>query len=739
MNISYNETYKVFSIETETSGYYIGIVDTEQFVGHIHYGKKLDNTENLTTFLRIAEPPKVPSQNERDRLSFYDSFPWEYPCGGIGDFRESALNVKNALGQSAVCLSYKSHEIVTGKPPLGSLPATWAHNAQDAMTLLLHCEDSVLHLRVTLRYSIFKGIDAICRSAVIQNCGTEPLTLTKVYSACLDIENEGFDFVSLHGSWARERHIERTPLLHGKLGVSSVRGETSHQEHSFMALASHSANADVGNVYGFSLLYSGNFISQAQVDQFNTVRAVTGIHPEGFSWQLLPSESFYVPEVALVYSSCGFNGMSQHFHALWRNHLIRGEYRDKMRPILINNWEATYFNFDTEKLLSIAREAAKDGIEMLVMDDGWFGHRNNDESSLGDWIVNEEKIRGGLNHLVTEVNKLGLKFGIWFEPEMISPDSALYKAHPDWAIAVKGRKAGLCRAQYVLDLSRQEVCDYVFDSVSAILRSANIEYVKWDMNRQLADVGSAVLPPEKAGELYHRYVLAVYALQERLITAFPHLLLENCSGGGARFDAAMLYYSPQIWASDDTDAIERLEIQEGTALVYPLSAMGAHVSTCPNHACGRVTPFRTRGYVALAGTFGYELDITKIPPEERALIPEQIALYKKYNPLVREGTYWRIASYSQNHEWDAWQVVSQDKKEALVTLVQVLNHPNFHSRRIYLKGLDKDMRYKIQVEDSFGATADVGTWSGVTLMNGGLLLPRLWGDFQSQLIHLVAE
>lgn len=738
MNIAYNEQSRVFSLETENAGYYIGLIDKENFVGHIHYGKKLTGSDNIISLLRTGDNPKVPSVNERERLSFYDCFPCEYPCGGIGDFRESALSVRNSKGQSAVTLNYVSHEIINGKPSLKGLPATWGSD-KDCMTLLLHCIDPSLKLNITLSYSIFNGIDAVARSVFIENRGIQAVTLTKCYSASIDMENKNFDFITLHGSWARERHIDRTPLFHGKQAVTSVRGETSHQEHSFMALAEHTATQERGDVYGFSFIYSGNFTSQVQLDQFDTVRALVGINTENFAWRLEPGESFTAPEVVIVYSSEGLGKMSRTFHDLWREHLIRGEYRDKMRPILINNWEATYFDFNTEKLLSIAREAAKDGIEMLVMDDGWFGHRSSDDSSLGDWIVNETKLPGGLNYLVGEVNKLGMKFGLWFEPEMISPDSNLYKAHPDWAIQVEGRKPGLCRAQYVLDLSRKEVCDYVFDSVAKVLHSANIEYVKWDMNRQLSDLGSACLPADRQGELFHRYVLAVYALQERLTKEFPHLLLENCSGGGARFDAGMLFYSPQIWCSDDTDAIERLEIQEGTSLVYPLCAMGAHVSTCPNHACGRVTPFRTRGFVALAGTFGYELDITKIPADDRALIPQQIALYKKYNPLVRTGDYYRIASYGENKEWDCWSVVSKDKNESLVTLVQVLNHPNFKSRRVYLKGLDCDKTYAVEMEDSFGNKSELGTWTGLTLTNAGILLPRLWGDFNSQLIHLTAK
>ena len=483
-----------------------------------------------------------------------------------------------------------------------------------------------------------------------------------------------------------------------------------------------------------NFVYSGNFRAQAEVTQFDQVRMTMGIHPENFCWKLECGESFQAPEVVMVYTDKGFDAMTAAFHKLYKKHLIRGEYKDKKRPILINNWEATYFDFDTQKLLSIAKEASKLGIEMLVMDDGWFGRRSADNCALGDWKVNEEKIKGGLKYLVDEVNKLGMKFGIWFEPEMLSPDSDLYREHPDWAIAIPGRPGTESRQQFVLDLSRQEVVDNVYEQVASVLRSANIEYVKWDMNRQLTDIGSYALAADRQGELYHRYVLAVYQMQDRLTKEFPYLLLENCSGGGARFDPGMLYFSPQIWCSDDTDAIERLEIQEGTALIYPLSTMGAHVSDCPNHTVGRVTPFETRGFVALAGTFGYELDVTKIPQEDRDMIPDQVAMYHRYNDLVREGDYYRIASYSQNRKYDCWQIVSEDKKESLVTFVQVLNRPNYKSRRILLKGLDSGKRYNVAFLNN--DSVEDREYSGDTLMKAGLLIPNPWGDFKAVLISL---
>lgn len=720
------EEEKIFKLDTRNTTYVIAVVDDEQFLGHVYYGKKLKEV-HLDGLLRIHENPFVPSRNNRDRVSFLDSFPMEYPAHGLGDYRESCINIRTEKGNVGLALSYVSHKITEGKDGLEGLPASFG-KAGECETLKILCEDKVTGLQVILQYGIFDEADVITRSVKVVNTGKEDLYLTKVYSACLDMDNKDFEAISLHGSWARERQIGTVPVSHGKYSVESIRGESSHQDHPFLALKTKNADQENGEVYAMHFVYSGNFKAQVQSDQFDQVRMTVGIHPEDFTWKLKEGESFQAPETVLVYSAQGLGQMTRIFHDFYRNHLIRSEYKNQKRPILINNWEATYFDFDTEKLIAIAKQASALGIEMLVMDDGWFGNRYDDNRALGDWFVNEEKLKGGLKYLVDEVNKLGMKFGIWFEPEMISPDSDLYRAHPDYAIAIPGREPSLCRNQYVLDLTRKEVRDYAYECVAKILRSANIEYVKWDMNRQLSDIGSLELPADQMGELYHRYVLAVYEMQERMMTEFPHLLLENCSGGGARFDPGMLYYSPQIWCSDDTDAIERLKIQEGTALIYPLSTMGAHVSDCPNHTVGRVTPFETRGYVALAGTFGYELDVTKIPESDREQIPAQVAMYHKYNDLVREGDYYRIASYAENHYFDCYGVVSKNKKEALYTYVQVLNRPNYHSRRIYLKGLAAEKYYAIEGED--------GTWSGEQLMNAGLLVQNPFGDFKGKLIHL---
>lgn len=727
MAIKYNEKNRSFQLDMKTASYVIGVVDAENFVGHAYFGRKLGE-DDVTYLMRTCESPFTPETNARDRLSFLDSFPMEYPTGGIGDYRESAIAVRSSKGHRALQLTLESHNIYKGKKPLEGLPATWG-NEKDTETLELVLVDKVLNLKAILSYSIFEGIDAVVRSVRLYNESDTPVFIERIMSASMDMDNKEYDKILLHGSWARERHIDRTPVNYGVQGMSSLRGEEGHQTQPFMALLDKTATEDTGDVYGINLIYSGNFLTLADRGQFDSVRLMTGINPEGFCWKLNPGESFQTPEAVLVYSAEGLNGMSHAFHDLYREHLIRGQYRDKKRPILINNWEATYFDFNTEKLLDIAKEASKLGIEMLVMDDGWFSNRYDDNRALGDWFVNEDKLQGGLKYLVDEVNKLGMKFGIWMEPEMVSPDSDLYRAHPDWAIQVPGRTAALARNQYVLDMSRLEIQDYIFDLISNILRSANIEYVKWDMNRALSDIGSFALSAECQGELYHRYVLGMYRLQERLVSEFPHLLLENCSGGGARFDAGMLYYSPQIWCSDDTDAIERLAIQEGTALIYPLSAMGAHVSDCPNHTVGRITPFETRGYVALAGTFGYELDVTRIPEEDRNLIPEQVAMYHKYNDLIRTGDYYRIASYHRNRMYDCYMVVAKDKSEALVTYIQVMARPNAHSRNLRLKGLCPEKKYRIEGENR--------TYLGSTLMQAGILMENISGDYRGKLLHIV--
>lgn len=724
MNIQYNEQKRVFKLDTDNTSYLIGIIDDEGFPAHIYYGAAIDDVD-VAYRLRADDYPFLPSVNGgRERLNFLDICPTEFSGNCVGDFRQSAVEMLDENGTPCVQPLYSSHRIFCGKPELEGLPASFAGES-DCMTLELVLRDSVLDVEIKLLYSVFSGSDVITRSAAVTNRSGKRLHLKKLMSLCLDIEDDDYKMLTLHGSWGRERQLEYRKIGYGRQSVGSLRGVSSHQEHPFLGLASENISQESGGIYGFNFVYSGNFIAEVEKDQHASLRATMGVHPARFDFLLEPGDTFTAPEVVMVYSDEGLGGMTRSLHDFYRGHLINPRWVGCERPVLINNWEATYFDFDTEKLLGIARDAKAAGIDMLVVDDGWFGKRNDDNSSLGDWTVNTEKLRGGLARLSSELNTMGMKLGLWFEPEMVSPDSELYRAHPDWALAVKGRTPCKSRNQYVLDLSRREVVEYVYRSVSDVLHSANIEYVKWDMNRALTDLGSAELPPERAGELMHRCTLAVYELQSRLTKEFPDLLLENCSSGGGRFDPGMLRYSPQIWCSDNTDAVERLSIQEGTALLYPLSTIGAHVSACPNHIVGRVTPFETRGHVAMAGTFGYELDVTKLTPEEKAMIPEQVAAYRRSSALLRSGDYYRIASYAENHVYDCWAVVAKDKSEALVTFVQVLAHANRRSRCIRIPGLAPEKRYAVGIEGM------QQTLTGRTLARAGVMIPQMNGDFRS--------
>lgn len=728
MGIRVCEDRKIFQIQTPNTTYMMGVAGGK-YLGHMYYGRKMDDMDG-TYLMRWSNNEH---SHYRSKLEDMDGFFFEYPTYGVGDFRDTCLRVRDEGGHRVCELHYDSYEIIDGKPALNGMPATFAgkEEGQAAQTLVITLKDSVLGLKILLRYSIFEDSDAIIRSVVAVNESDKKLYLEKILSACLDMDDENFELITLHGTWGRERHMIPRKVTMGKHTVSSLRGETSHEVQPFMALTTNGTSQKEGEVYAMNFVYSGNFIAETELDHQDGVRMSMGLHDDGFEWVLDPGASFETPEVVVVYSAEGLGNMTRTFHNLYKNHLIRSKYLHSKRPILINNWEATYFGFDDDKLVAIAKEAKKLGIEMLVMDDGWFGKRENDESGLGDWIVNENKLKGGLKSLVDRVNAEGLKFGIWFEPEMISPDSDLYRAHPDWAIQVPGREAGLARHQYVLDLTRQEIVDYVYESVAKVIRSANIEYVKWDMNRRIADIGSLGLDSEHMGEFSHRYVLGVYRMQERLVTEFPNLLLENCSGGGARFDAGMLYYGPQIWTSDDMDPVERLFIQEGTALVYPLSSMGAHICVCPNHSVGRVTPMETRANVALSGTFGYELDITKLTDEEKEKAVFFNQQYHKYNDLVREGDYYRIASYRENGMYDCWEVVSEDKSEALVTYVQVRFETRRKSRRLRLDGLDAKAKYRLEGTDEI--------YSGEMLMQAGYLQNMIFGDYGSRLLHFVKE
>ena len=754
MGIGFDEKNRLFFIETAHSSMCLAIVDDEGFLCNVYYGNPVGE-DDLTYLLRTKIYPFLPSHNSRDRGGFLDMARMEFPSSGVGDYRNPAVCLRDAEGHDASQFTYVSHRIYTGKEKLYGtacdgkeirIPATFGENAQ---TLEIELEEKVLGVSAFLSYSIFEDSDAILKSVKLVNKSDRTVIIDRLLSSSLDLDggtfgNKAPDIITLSGSWARERRLDRRSLERGNTEVYSTRGVTSHQFYPFSALAEKNTDEEHGRVYAQTLIWSGNFLCGSGMDQFETTRSYIGINPEHFTWDLKPGESFQAPEAVLVYTEEGLGGMTHVFHDLFRDHLIRSPYLHKERPVLINNWEATYFDFDTEKLLNIARDAKESGIEMLVMDDGWFGKRNDDNSSLGDWIVNEEKLPGGLTRLSDELEKIGIKFGIWFEPEMVSPDSDLYRAHPDWAVAAPGRVPCKMRNQYILDITRTEVRDHVYESVAKVLRNAKISYVKWDMNRALTDLGSCGLSAESLGRLSYLYVLGVYDLQDRLITEFPDLLLENCSSGGGRYDGGMLFYSPQVWCSDDTDAFERLSIQAGTAMICPLSTMGAHVSASPNHVTGRVMPFDVRGAVALSGTFGYELDITKIPEEERNAIPEQVSIYHRYNEIIREGDYYRIAKNAEEGGYyDAWMSVMKDKSRALVTYIQCRAYPGGKGRVIRLRGLDPDAVYEIGLvgsddENSFYCSrAKKASWEslapgnlkGSSLMNAGLIMPNLPGDY----------
>ena len=721
MSIRFIEKDKVFKLDSKDISYIIAIVDEEQFVGHVYFGKKILD-ENVNYLLRIDEPPYVPSKNNRDRVSFYDSFPMEYSTHGIGDFRESCLQVRDSKGHTACKLQYISHEIFKGKKELKGLPATFG-DENECTTLEITCLDKDLNLEVVLVYTTFENLDVITRSVRVKNCAKDSITLTKVLSTCVDFDGINYDMISLHGSWARERHISRKKISYGKQAVSSNRGESSHQDNPFIALLDNNATDESGNVYGFNFVYSGNFFTQIEGCQFDTTRVVMGINPEDFAWVLEEGQEFITPEVVMVYSNEGIGKMTRTFHDLYRNNLIRGKYKDKKRPILINNWEATYFDFNNEKIKEIAKESSKLGIELFVLDDGWFGERNNDDCSLGDWFVNEEKLKGGLNSLATDINKMGMQFGLWFEPEMISPKSKLYEEHPDWCIHIDGRIRSEARKQLILDLSRDEVCEAVIKMITDVLKSAPISYVKWDMNRNMTEIGSTAWPAKKQKEIAHRYMLGLYKILENITSNFPNILFESCSGGGGRFDGGMLYYMPQTWTSDDTDAIERLMIQEGTSLVYPTSSMGSHVSAVPNHQVHRITPLNTRGVVAMAGSFGYELDVTKMNEEEKEEVKKQVEFYKNIRSTVQFGDLYRLKSSFDSNE-AAWMNLSKDGKEVVVSYVKKYSEANVIPRRLKVKALDENSLYEvIETGEVFG---------GDELMYIGLEIGELMGDYQAK-------
>lgn len=728
MAIIVDEKTGLFQLITDNTEYQMK-ADKYGVLKHLWYGEKTGcDMEYLQSYSDVGFSGNIYDAGN-DRTYSLDTLPLEYACEGVGDYRITAAAAVHSDGSCALDLRYKSYRIIKGKYSIKGLPAVYA-DENEAETLEIILKDKYSDIEVTLRYGVLPKLDIITRCVSVANNGTQPVILTKAASLCLDIPHGKWEWVHFHGRHAMERLTERMPLCHGIQESSSKRGTSSHHQNPTVLLCSPDCTETSGSCIGAILAYSGSFKTQIELDQQEQVRLVMGINPELFRWKLKPSEMFDTPEVIMSYSAKGMEKLSHNFHKVIREHVCRGKYKLAERPVLINNWEATYFDFNEEKILKIAEQAASLGVDMLVLDDGWFGKRDDDCSGLGDWFVSEEKLNGGLGKLAEKIKSLGMKFGLWFEPEMVSEDSDLYRSHPDWAIKIPSRNPVRSRYQLVLDMINPEVRDYLFGAISDILKNADISYIKWDMNRSICDWYTPCLSAENQGEMPHRYVLGLYELLERLTTAFPDVLFEGCSGGGGRFDAGMLYYCPQIWCSDDTDAFERTKIQYGTSFFYPVSAIGSHVSAVPNHQTGRITPIETRAVTAMAGSFGYELDLNTLSHDEKQEVKEQIVRFKKDGPLIHNGLYYRLSD-SLNDKYAMWGFVSEDKKEVLVHGVIFRTEPNRTQYLAKLRGLLPDTNYRLAENGE--------VYKGSALMNGGILLPKSWGDYASIEMHFISE
>ena len=724
MAVRFDEKKNLFTLQTLDSTYQMK-VDDHGVLLHTYYGAPADETD----FSYLIGPEDrgfsgQPGDEKKDRTYSMDYYPLEYPVQGNGDFRVKALKAGFEGEVPALDLRFVSYELEKGKYSLPGLPALFEAEAGEVETLKITLKDRLEEIYVTLFYGVFEKKNVITRAASIENRSGKNVTLKRALSLGLDFMEGDMDLIHFYGKHAGERQFERRNLPHGITEISSSRGTSSHHHNPFVILCDKDTTEDFGNAYGVSFIYSGGFKIQMEKDQVDGIRLVCGLDDEEFLWKLAPGETFVTPEAALSYSEKGLTALSDQFQKAYHANLIRSPWKDKKRPTLVNNWEATYFGFDAEKLLKIAGEAADLGLDMLVLDDGWFGKRNDDNSGLGDWFVNEKKLGCTMKELVDRVNALGLKFGIWLEPEMVSEDSDLYRTHPDWVLQIPGREPNRSRNQLVLDLSRKEVREYMKKFIDDTLSCANISYVKWDMNRSVDNVYSAADPTLSQGAIRHKYVLGLYEVMEDMLTRHPDLLLEGCSGGGGRFDAGMLYYAPQIWCSDNTDAIERLRIHYGTSFGYPMSSVSAHVSVCPNHQNGRVTPFKTRGICAMQGSFGYELDLSKLSEEDKAEARRQITVYNENWELFQSGSYYRLNSPMENQDYTAWSYVSKDQRKASLSVIYTDLHGNPKPVRVKLKGLKKDASYDV----------DGTVYTGAALMRGGLLIPKPSCNYDSYMV-----
>ena len=717
MAITFNETTRIFTLTTAHTTYQMQ-ADAQGYLLHLYYGARTAGEMDYLLNYGDRGFSGNPNSAGSDRTYSLDALPQEYPSLGTGDFRNYALNIENADGSQCCNPVYITHEIAAGKYTLKGLPFVRAEE-NEAETLKIILEDPVTKVELHLLYGVLEKEDIITRSVIIKNAGKAPVTVKKAQSACLDFLHGDYDLIKFHGRHAMERNMERMPVSHESTRIGSRRGTSSHQYNPGVILAGKNTNEDSGSCYGMLFVYSGNFLVEAEKDQYDQTRIQMGLTDELFAYPLEAGAEFTAPEVILSYTNKGLSRLSQQYHHCIMNHICQGKYVHANRPVLINSWEAAYFDFTGDTIVELAKEAKALGIDMVVMDDGWFGKRNDDNSSLGDWYVNEEKLGGTLTKLIERVNAEGVKFGIWIEPEMVSEDSDLYREHPDWAITIPGRKPVRSRNQLVLDFSRKEVRDEIFKRICAVLDQGNVEYIKWDMNRSLADI--------YAPNVTYDYVLGVYDFLEKLMNRYPDILIEGCSGGGGRFDAGMLYYTPQIWCSDNTDAINRTRIQYGTSFFYPVAAMGSHVSAVPNHQTGRVTSMHTRGVAAMSGTFGYELNPALLNAKEKAEIRAQLAQYREYQELIREGDYYRLSNPFQDN-FAAWMVVSDDRSKALVSVIRLTAEANPPAAYVTLKGMEEDAFYR---EKTTGKV-----YPGAALMEAGILLPAAVSEYEAYQIEL---
>ena len=739
MPIIFHKNTKEFHLYNDEISYIFCILRNGQ-PGQIYYGRKIKDRESFQHLIEYSMRDMAPCTYEGDRTFSMEYLKQEYPSYGHGDMREPAYEILQEDGSRITEFTFEDYVILKGKRKLEGLPAVYTESDEEAETLEIYLRDRVMNTKIILSYTIFENLPVIIRNTRFVHEGESSIVLERAMSLNLDLPDDRYEMVELTGAWARERYVKTAPLHEGIQAIYSMRGHSSHQFNPFFALKRPETTEDAGEAIGISLVYSGNFLGQTAVDTFGVARAMIGIHPEGFSWTLKKGETFQTPEAVLVYSGEGLGKMSRTFHRLYRKRLARGYWRDRVRPVVINNWEATFMNFTEEKILKFAETARQLGVEMMVLDDGWFGHRDDDTSSLGDWYPDLKKLPQGIRGLAEKIENMGMKFGLWIEPEMVNKDSRLYEEHPDWVIRVPYREACHGRNQFVLDFSKEEVVDYIGDQISGILRNAPVSYIKWDMNRSISEAFSQGRKAEEQGKLFHRHILGVYRLYERLTSEFPEVLFESCASGGARFDPGMLYYAPQCWTSDNTDAVERLRIQYGTSFVYPLSSMGCHVSEAPNQQTFRNAPLSTRAETAYFGCFGYEMDLDTLTEEEKEEVKEQIQYYKRIRKLVMDGTFYRLISPFEGDE-AAWMVVSEDKRHALAGYYRMRQPANAPLKRLTLKGLDPDVRYQIR-ETGLEAYGDELMRAGMAISDyasGIREKKERQGDYQSRLFELTAQ